>query len=111
MTLEQVRKRAAAQTFPRHVLEGCETGLVLFAAAFHTKRELAAAEKPKTVHVPSSDAASDHASELREVAVVDYAGPNLADAIRQPNRLMDFVAITVANLASFGIGEILNRYW
>jgi hypothetical protein len=31
--------------------------------------------------------------------------------IARRHRMIDFVAITVANLASFGIGEILNRYW
>jgi hypothetical protein len=35
VTLEEVREKAAPDTFPRHVLDGCDTGLVLFAAGFH----------------------------------------------------------------------------
>lgn len=30
--------------------------------------------------------------------------------IPRPNRAIDFIAIIVANLASFGVGEILHRY-
>ena len=32
-------------------------------------------------------------------------------ALPRRQRVIDFIAITLANLASFGIGEILNRYW
>lgn len=39
VTLETVRKSAAPHTFPRHVLDGCATGLVLFAAQWHGKQD------------------------------------------------------------------------
>lgn len=35
VTLEEVRAKAEPSVFPRHILDGCETGLVLFAAGFH----------------------------------------------------------------------------
>jgi hypothetical protein len=39
VTLDQVRAGAAEQLYPRHLLVGCETGLVLFAAAFHGQQD------------------------------------------------------------------------
>jgi hypothetical protein len=39
VTLEQVRVGAAARLYPRDRLEGCETALVLFAAAFHGQQD------------------------------------------------------------------------
>lgn len=39
MTLEMVRAGAAPGLYPRHVLDGCETALVLFAAAFHGQQD------------------------------------------------------------------------
>lgn len=35
VTLEQVRADASPDLYPRHLLPGCESALVLFAAAFH----------------------------------------------------------------------------
>lgn len=34
-TLEAVRSRAEPELYPTHLLDGCETALVVFAAAFH----------------------------------------------------------------------------
>jgi hypothetical protein len=39
VTLEQVRAGAAPAIYPRHVLNDCETGLVLFAAAFYGQQD------------------------------------------------------------------------
>jgi hypothetical protein len=39
LTLEQVRKGASPAIYPRHVLVGCESALVLFAAAFHGQQD------------------------------------------------------------------------
>lgn len=35
LTLETIRKTAAPELYPRHMLAGCTDALVLFAAAFH----------------------------------------------------------------------------
>ncbi len=39
LTLDAVRAEAAPHLYPRHVLEGCESALVLFAAAFHGRQD------------------------------------------------------------------------
>lgn len=39
VTLEQVRAKAAPELYPRQVLVGCESALVLFAAAFHGRQD------------------------------------------------------------------------
>lgn len=39
VTLPDIRDEQEARIFPRHVLEGCETGLVLFAAAWYGKQD------------------------------------------------------------------------
>jgi hypothetical protein len=39
LTLEQVRKGAAPALYPRDALVGCESALVLFAAAFHGQQD------------------------------------------------------------------------
>jgi hypothetical protein len=39
VSLDQVRAGAAPAIYPRHVLTDCETGLVLFAAAFHGQQD------------------------------------------------------------------------
>lgn len=39
VTLAAVRREASAELYPRHVLTGCESALVLFAAAWHGKQD------------------------------------------------------------------------
>ena len=39
MTLEQVRAGGSPALYPRHVLPGCDTALVLFAAAFYGQQD------------------------------------------------------------------------
>jgi hypothetical protein len=39
VTLDQIHDPAGADLFPRYVLKGCETALVLFAAAFHGRQD------------------------------------------------------------------------
>jgi hypothetical protein len=39
VTLDRVRAEAAPETYPVRVLEGCESALVLFAAAWHGKQD------------------------------------------------------------------------
>lgn len=39
LTLERVRAQAAPHRYPRHLLVGLKTGLVLFAAAFHGRQD------------------------------------------------------------------------
>lgn len=39
VTLEQVRAQSAPELYPRHVLPGCSSALVLFAAAWHGKQD------------------------------------------------------------------------
>jgi len=38
-SLEQVGRDAEAKLYPRHVLKGCETALILFAAGFHGRQD------------------------------------------------------------------------
>lgn len=38
-TLDAIRDTEGADLYPRHVLVGCETALVLFAAAFHGRQD------------------------------------------------------------------------
>ncbi|QOV89114.1 hypothetical protein [Humisphaera borealis] len=83
----------------------------LFAAAFHRKRVGWTNDGSHSKHPPDSMAVPDRGERHFDVGVVDYAPANLKASHVEPNRLVDFVAITLANLASFGIGEILNRYW
>ncbi len=39
LTLDAVRAESAPERFPRHVLGGCESALVLFAAAFYGRQD------------------------------------------------------------------------
>ena len=39
LTLDAVRAESAPHRFPQHVLKGCESALVLFAAAFHGRQD------------------------------------------------------------------------
>lgn len=68
VTLEQVRSVAAPSLYPRRVLEGCESALVLFSAAFHGQQDAVwIAEAGLTAECVDSDAV--------KVAEMVYAYP------------------------------------
>lgn len=39
LSLDRIREPEAAPRYPRHLLQGCETALVLFAAGFHGRQD------------------------------------------------------------------------